>query len=616
LNKRQDFYQYVYPNLEAKCLACHSSVVKEGGLNLESAELIRTGGDSGEAVDPGDPEFSYLYMLASREDEPAMPPLPNKAQAKPLTPRELGILKQWIEEGAEGGVRQVDTSVAWQPIPESYKAVYSLAMTPNRQFVAAGRGNRIFLYDLVTRQETARLTDPSLQSLQHEGQPLYGPGVAHRDFVHALAMRPDGKMLASGGYRVIKLCERRAPANLGEISLAGPVRLSAFDAQGRWGAFVLESGEIKLWNLTTGEAGPVLPAGEQQPTAIALSADGNTLLVGEETGRIRLLNSADGEPQSELATPAAVTALAVRAQGPEILAAHGDNVIRAWSWPASGGREAPDENDENAPESEEEQEEKSDEAEPPKPVRGFSGHGQPVTQLVVLEEKNELLSGGPDQTVRLWNLESAEAVFNQNLGGVVTSVAVSEDGEWIVAGGEHQLARVWKRDGTAVGDLKGNMELARAEIARTDDVEVAKSQFQLAEQAHTEAGKDLEQRTESLTKANEAKEARDIDRLQRLLSAWSNSAELIPGNPDGIRARIAEISLERQQIRRELSQLRDSALGRLVRLSERDLKRHLRREESKLRRELALNRLRRRRVMRTLDERRQALSASTSEASS
>jgi WD40 repeat protein len=510
LGREVDFYQDVYPILEAKCLACHSSIVKEGGLNLESAEQIMKGGNSGEAVDPGDAEFSYLYLVASRESEPAMPPIPNKAQAKPLTPRELGILQQWINEGAKGGQRQVDASISWQPIPETYKAVYSLAMTPNTQFIAAGRGNRIFLYDLVSKQEVARLTDPSLQSLQDEaGQALYGPGVAHRDFVHALAVSPDGRRFASGGYRVVKLWERQSAANLGEFELPEAVRVWTIDGSGRWGAFVLENNEVRLWNLTNGNAGPVIPAGEAKVTAVGFSADADQLVIGDESGLVRLVQTADGEPAGELTTPAAVTSLAVRAQGPELLTGHGDNLIRAWNWPASGESESPD-NDEQSEDEEEAKEEKdneeADKPAAPEPVREFKGHGGAVTQLRVLEEKNELLSGSADQTVRLWNLDDAKEAFNQNLGGAVTSIDISEDGEWIVAGGENQLARIWKRGGEAAGDLKGNLELARSEVTRTDDVEVAKSRFQLADQAFQDAEKDLEQREESLTKAKEQQE--------------------------------------------------------------------------------------------------------------
>jgi hypothetical protein len=161
--------------------------------------------------------------------------------------------------------------------------------------------------------------------------------------------------------------------------------------------------------------------------------------------------------------------------------------------------------------------------------------------------------------------------------------------------------------------------IPKSTAAMPDDIHMRRVYRTLARLVHPDRARDTEdrrRREEIMRQANEAKEARDLERLQRLITSWSSSAEEIPRDPEVLRARLAELNLERQQIRRELSQLRDSALGRLVRLNERDLRRHLRREESKLRRELALNRLRRRRVMRTLEERRQELSPTARDSAS
>jgi len=280
LGKPVDFYKDLYPILESKCLACHSSVVKEGDLILESAESIIKGGESGDTVIPGKPELSYLYLAAARIDEPLMPPLPNKVQAKSLTPKELGILKKWITEGAKGGQRQVDTSIAWQAVPETYKAVYSLALGPDNRFVYAGRGNRIFVSDLASGQEVARLSDPDLLSLRQGDQAVYGPGVAHRDFVHSLAISPDGNTLASGGYRVVKLWNREAPSELASLALPAKVKASATDSSGTWGAFLLEDNRIQLWNLANGQAGALVAADDQVLSSIAFGPEGKTIISG------------------------------------------------------------------------------------------------------------------------------------------------------------------------------------------------------------------------------------------------------------------------------------------------------------------------------------------------
>jgi hypothetical protein len=163
---------------------------------------------------------------------------------------------------------------------------------------------------------------------------------------------------------------------------------------------------------------------------------------------------------------------------------------------------------------------------------------------------------------------------------------------------------------------RADRRMPKSVAAMPDDIHMRRIYRTLARLVHPDRARDAEDRArreEVMRQANEAKESRDLEKLQKLLSSWSNGDEIIPTDIEQLRARIAEINLEQQQIRRDLRQLRDSALGRLVRLSDRDLRRHLRREESKLRRELALTRLRRRRILRTLDERRQSLSPSTSD---
>lgn len=161
-----------------------------------------------------------------------------------------------------------------------------------------------------------------------------------------------------------------------------------------------------------------------------------------------------------------------------------------------------------------------------------------------------------------------------------------------------------------------NRRMPKSVSAMPDDIETRRAYRTLARLVHPDRAQDEEDRArreEVMRQANEAKEARDLPRLQQLISAWARSEDEVPYDVESLRARIAELSLEQQRIRRELNQMRESSIGRLLRLSERDLRRHLRREESKLRRELAMTRLRRRRVMRTLDEQREALSSPASD---
>lgn len=519
LGRQVDFYQDVYPILESKCLACHSTAVAEGDLILESAKSIIKGGASGEAVVPGKPDDSYLYQVIARTEEPAMPPLPNKVQAKALTPKELGLFRKWIEEGAQAGTRVIDNSIAWQSIPETYKAVYSLAFGPERRFIYAGRGNRIFVYDLLSGNEVARLTDPSLLSLEADGQPVYGPGVAHRDFVHSLALSSDGKLLASGGYRVVKLWERTAPRELGSLNIGADVKSTTISSDGSLAAFLRADNQLQIWDLSTGQAGPVLNSDGTIITAVAFSPDSKSLVSATDAGVLRISQIADGATTVGLTIPGNVTALEMLNEGPLLITSGQDHVIRLWNWVdvqqpvAEGGT-------------------------PPQPVRELKGHSQPITSLIVAQDRKELLSGSNDQTVRVWNLNDGSQLFSQGLDGVVTDVAMTADGNVMAATGENKITRIWSRDGKKLADVQGNQQLASAHATAIDDQTVANAELAIADAGLKEAEQDLAQREESLKKAQEQKDkvAKELEEAAKKAAdakAKVDEAEkALAGNPE------------------------------------------------------------------------------------
>lgn len=486
LGRPVDFYQDVFPILQSKCLACHSGAVKEGDLILESAESILKGGASGESVVPGKPEDSYLLQVVAREYEPVMPPLPNKVQAKALTPKELGIFKQWITEGAKSGEKQLGNSIAWQPIPETYKAVYSLALGGEQRFIYTGRGNRIFVYDTVTQAEAARLNDPGLMALRDGEQAIYGSGVAHRDFVHSLAVSPDGNTIASGGFRVVKLWNKADPAQVGTLQLSAKPKLSVVDQSGLWSAYALENNVIQVWNMTNGQPGVTIAADDQVITSLTFGPEGKTVVAGTESGTIRISSLEDGKTTLGMKSAGAIHAITSQPEGAQLLIADADNVIRVWNW-----------SDVQAPVAEG--------TEVSKPVLEIKGHSQPITALKVLSARKELLSGSRDATVRLWNLVDGKQLFSQNAGGVVTAIASTSDGGHLAGAAENKTTTVWDRAGKKLATIQGNQLLASEVQLRTDNQTVAKAQFALADKALKDAEKDKTQREESLKKAEEQK---------------------------------------------------------------------------------------------------------------
>lgn len=99
-----DFKEEVRPILNKKCFKCHTGPKAKGGLRMDSEDDFskRIGGDD-PVIIPGDPGKSLLSIKAGlpRSDGEAMPPPPARDRgAEPMTTAELGVVRQWITEGA------------------------------------------------------------------------------------------------------------------------------------------------------------------------------------------------------------------------------------------------------------------------------------------------------------------------------------------------------------------------------------------------------------------------------------------------------------------------------------------------------------------------------------
>ena len=484
LGRPVDFEKDISPILDSNCVACHNLGQAESKLNLEKVEFILKGGKRGPSVVAKDPDKSLLYLVAARSQGPAMPPLPNKVDAKALTPKELGTLRQWILEGASSGMGGTKDQVNWQPVPATAKAIYSLAIAPWGRYVAAGRANQVFVYDVESGDELARLVDPNLSAIQHNGKPMYPTGAAHRDFVHALAFSPDGLTIASAGYRTVKLWQRPASSRVREIPVGAAVTTVAVSANGQWLATAGADNAIKLWNLTDGQPGKTLAGHAAAVHSLAFNADGSKLASASEDKTIRVWNLADGTEANKIESPAPAKAVVFNADGTKVIVGQADNIIRIWAIPAAA---------------------------PFMPEKEIKGHGGPVTSLALITPAGaQILSGSDDQTARVWDLASGNQVRAFAHGGPVTSVAIRADGLFAATGGANNIAKLWNNQtGAQVVELKGDVTLNRKVVERTEDQKVAQQFVALALATFKAAETNQKERDEAVKKANEAKVAAD-----------------------------------------------------------------------------------------------------------
>src|SRR5947209_5861005 len=94
-----DYARDVKPILAARCTSCHGAIRQKASLRLDTAALIRRGGESGPAVEPGHSDESLLIeRVTAAEESERMPPA---SEGVPLGPAEVATLRAWIDQGAQ-----------------------------------------------------------------------------------------------------------------------------------------------------------------------------------------------------------------------------------------------------------------------------------------------------------------------------------------------------------------------------------------------------------------------------------------------------------------------------------------------------------------------------------
>ncbi len=110
----------VRPLLEARCGSCHGPKTQKGGLRLDRRDSAVREGDEESPVLPGRGAESLLVKLAAGLDpDRIMPP-----KGVRLTAEEVGLLRAWIDQGAEwSGARVVDDRRDWWSLRPLLKPV-------------------------------------------------------------------------------------------------------------------------------------------------------------------------------------------------------------------------------------------------------------------------------------------------------------------------------------------------------------------------------------------------------------------------------------------------------------------------------------------------------------
>ncbi len=186
--------------LATECFPCHREDKAKGGLVLTSRDALLKGGGNGPVVVPGNPGNSRLIDVLAAAGDPHMPP------RKQLDPTAIQSLSNWVRDGLRWNEAEIDDAsgplevVAFQPLPPGFQPVRSLQFLPDGIRLAFARGDSLQLLPLSTNVTA-----------------LPSPVVAHPEGIDALAVSPDGRWIATGGFRHLRLWDATSLASVAEI---------------------------------------------------------------------------------------------------------------------------------------------------------------------------------------------------------------------------------------------------------------------------------------------------------------------------------------------------------------------------------------------------------------
>ncbi|MBD2181435.1 WD40 repeat domain-containing protein [Planktothrix sp. FACHB-1355] len=292
--------------------------------------------------------------------------------------------------------------------------VYAIAFIPRSQILVSGG------YDELTkdgREGTIKLWDLK------NGQ-LLRTLKGHTDQVRAIAISPDGKILASGSDdKSIKLWN----PNTGQLlrTLTGHsdwIAAVAISPDGK----TLVSGSfdntIKIWDLHSGQLRRTLTGHTDPVQSIAFTPDGTTLASASNDKTIKLWNLRTGQLQNTLTGHTNfVLSVVISPDGTTLASAGYDKTIKLWNLRSN------------------------------KLENTLKGHADLVPGIAISPDGKILASieGSWDNTVKLWDLHSGEFLgdlpaHKSNVVIKGESIAFSPQGNFLASGNNDGIIEIWQ----------------------------------------------------------------------------------------------------------------------------------------------------------------------------
>ena len=305
--------------LRDHCVRCHNAKKNKGDLNLTERALALKGGGDGPALIPGQAAESHMFQFLHPDSDPHMPP------KKQLSDGQIATLGQWIDAGAKWlpgelviEAKSVDPAKLGR-LPAGYRPVFALALSPDDRQLAAGHGSLVTVHNLAEKDK------PPLAKL-----------TGHRDAVQSIAWSPDGKRLATGGFRKVLLWNSADWSSAGEITdLPGRVTAMTFTPDSATlitaSNALGQAGGVALWNITGLAKRLAWQAHDETVFDLAIAPDGKTLATAGADRLLRFWSLAKGEQVMQIeAHTAPVLSLAYKPDGALLASGGADKELKIW----------------------------------------------------------------------------------------------------------------------------------------------------------------------------------------------------------------------------------------------------------------------------------------------